>query len=183
MNLKTHTRIFLAAITVCVGLSAPPAQAQLGLQAGFVEAFQPDYMNRDITLFVDFLILEDWQVPTVETLMKDYSDDFKVGCDGLRDEMKGMKDQIINAGDQGAMGVIMLPINKWIQEKARLKQRFVENLRSVLSDEQQERWPKLERAMRREKELPRGLLSGESVDLRQVSRECEVPPDFMLAAK
>ena len=183
MNLKTHTRIFLAAITVCVGLSAQPAQAQLGLQAGFVEAFQPDYMNRDITLFVDFLILEDWQVPTVETLMQDYSDDFKVGCDGLRDEMKGMKDQIINAGDQGAMGVIMLPINKWIQEKARLKQRFVENLRSVLSDEQQERWPKLERAMRREKELPRGLLSGESVDLRQVSRECEVPPDFMLAAK
>ncbi|MCX5664547.1 MAG: hypothetical protein NTY97_07590, partial [Planctomycetota bacterium] len=183
MNLKTHTRIFFAAIAICVGLSAPSAQAQLGLQAGFVEAFQPDYMNRDITLFVDFLVLEDWQVPTVESLMQDYTGDFKVGCDGLRDEMKGMKDQIINAGDQGAMGVIMRPINKWIQEKARMKQRFVENLRSVLSDEQQERWPKLERAMRREKELPRGLLSGESVDLRQVSRESDVPPDFMLAAK
>ena len=61
MNLKTHTRTFLAAIAICVGLSAPPAQAQLGLQAGFIEAFQPDYMNRDITLFVDFLVLEDWQ--------------------------------------------------------------------------------------------------------------------------
>ena len=68
MNLKTHTRTFLAAIAICVGLSAPPAQAQLGLQAGFVEAFQPDFMNRDITLFIDFLVLEDWQVPTVESL-------------------------------------------------------------------------------------------------------------------
>ena len=183
MNLKTNTRTFLAAIAICVGLSAPPAQAQLGLQAGFVEAFQPDYMSRDITLFVDFLVLEEWQVPTVESLMQDYSDDFKVGSDGLRDEMKGMKDQIINAGDQGAMKVIMVPINKWIQEKARLKQRFIENLRSVLSDEQQERWPKLERAMRREKELPRGLLSGESVDLRQISRECDIPPDVMIANK
>lgn len=183
MKLKTHARTFLAAFALCVGLSAPPAQAQLGLQAGFVEAFQPDFMNRDITLFIDFLALEEWQVPTVEKLMDDYADDFKIGSDGLRDEMKGMKEQIINAGDQGAMGVIMGPINKWIQEKARLKQRFVENLRSVLSDEQQERWPKLERAMRREKELPRGLLSGESVDLRQVSRECEVPPDVMIANK
>ena len=183
MTLKKHARTFLAAFAICVGLSAPPAQAQLGLQAGFVEAFQPDFMNRDITLFVDFLALEEWQVPTVESLMQDYSDDFKLGCDGLRDEMKGMKDQIINAGDQGAMAVIMKPINKWIQEKVRLKQRFTENLRSVLSDEQQERWPKLERAMRREKELPRGLLSGESVDLRQVSRECEVPPDVMIANK
>lgn len=183
MKLKTHARTFLAAFALCVGLSAPPAQAQLGLQAGFVEAFQPDFMNRDITLFIDFLVLEEWQVPTVEKLMDDYADDFKIGSDGLRDEMKGMKDQIINAGDQGAMGVIMGPINKWIQEKARLKQRFVENLRSVLSDEQQERWPKLERSMRREKELPRGLLSGESVDLRQVSRECEVPPDVMIANK
>ncbi len=183
MRVKTNARTFLAAFALCVGLSAPVAQAQLGLQAGFVEAFQPDYMNRDITLFVDFLALEEWQVPTVESLMQDYSDDFKLGTDGLRDEMKGMKDQIINAGDKGAMGVIMGPINKWILEKARLKQRFIENLRSVLSDEQQARWPKLERAMRREKELPRGLLSGESVDLRQVSRECEIPPDVMLANK
>ncbi len=183
MKLHSHARIFLATIAICLGLSARPAQAQLGLQAGFVEAFQPDFMNRDIALFVDFLQLEEWQEPTIESLMQDYSGDFKLGCDGLRDEMKAMKDQIINAGDQGAIGIIMVPINKWIQQKARLKQKYIENLRSILSEEQQERWPALERAMRREKELPRGILSGESVDLRQISRDCEVPPDVMTSAK
>ncbi len=182
----THShslRSFFTLASLCVGLSATPSHAQLGLQAGFVEAFQADYLNRDIELFVDFLALEEWQVPTIESLLQDYSGDFRIGVDGLRDEMKGMKDQIISAGDQGAMGVIMAPINKWTQEKARLKQRFIDNLKSILSEEQQARWPQLERAMRREKELPRGLLSGESVDLRLVSRECEVPPDVMFVAK
>ncbi len=183
MNQIFTMRSFIAALIFSASVATTAAHAQLGIQAGFVEAFQPDYLNRDITIFIDFLALEEWQEPTVESLLHDYSGDFKVGVDGLRDQMKGMKDQIISAGDKGAMGVIMGPINKWSQEKARLKQRFIDNIRSVLSDEQQQRWPQLERAMRREKELPRGLLSGESIDLRQISRECEVPPDVMLAAK
>lgn len=173
---------FVAAI---IGLfcCVAPSHAQMGLQAGFVEAFQPDYLKRDMTLFVDYLALEEWQQPTVESLLADYSSDFTVGVDGLRDRMKGMKDQILGAGEQGAIAVIMKPISEWSHEKARLKQRFIDNLRSVLSDEQQARWPQLERAMRREKELPRGVLSGESLDLRQVSRDCEIPPETMLAAK
>ncbi|MSR68995.1 MAG: hypothetical protein EXS17_01415 [Phycisphaerales bacterium] len=160
-----------------------PSHAQMGLQAGFVEAFQPDYLKRDMTLFVDYLGLEEWQQPTVESLLGDYTSDFTVGVDGLRDRMKGLKDQILGAGEQGAIAVIMKPIGEWSHEKARLKQRFIDNLRSVLSDEQQGHWPQLERAMRREKELPRGVLSGESIDLRQVSRDCEIPPETLLAAK
>ncbi|MSQ90094.1 MAG: hypothetical protein EXS01_01695 [Phycisphaerales bacterium] len=175
-------RTFFAAVALLVAISTNSTHAQMGLQAGFVEAFQPDYLNRDVTLFVEFLELEDWQQPTVESLVNDYSGDFKVGVDGLRDQMKNLKDKILSAGEQGAIGVLMVPINQWAQEKRRLKQRFEVNLRSVLSDEQQARWPGLERAMRREKELPRGVLSGESIDLRTVSRESEVPPEVMLAA-
>ncbi len=176
-------RASIVATVATVLCCAFPARAQMGLQAGFVEAFQPDYLKRDMTLFIDHLALEEWQQPTVESLLGDYTADFTVGVDGLRDRMKGMKDQILAAGEQGAIAVIMQPINEWSHEKARLKQRFVDNLRSVLSDEQQGRWPQLERAMRREKELPRGVLGGESLDLRQISRDCEVAPDTMLAAK
>ena len=174
-----------ALVTACLSIfcCASPSHAQMGLQAGFVEAFRPDYLKRDMTLFVDYLALEEWQQPTVESLLSDYTSDFMVGVDGLRDQMKGMKDQILSAGEQGAIAVIMKPISEWSSEKARLKQRFIDNLRSVLSEEQQARWPQLERAMRREKELPQGVLSGESVDLRQISRDTEVPPDLMLAAK
>ncbi len=178
---------FICSITVTaaliIGVVAPPAQAQMGMQAGFVEAFQPDFLNRDMSLFTEYLELEEWQRPIVESLLKDYQADFRVGVDGLRDTMKDMKDQIIAAGDQGAIGVIMGPINVWSVQKAGLKTRFVDNLRSQLSEEQMNHWPDLERAMRREKELPRGVLSGESLNLVQISREAEIPPDVMEAAK
>ncbi len=179
-------RLRAMALSLALGASllAPPsAHAQLGMQAGFVEAFQPDYLHRDMDLFRQYLVLEEWQQAIVESLLKDYLADFKIGTDGLRDTMKNMKDQIIAAGDQGAIGVIMGPIDKWIQEKARLKGRFVENLRSQLSDEQMSHWGELERAMRREKELPRGELSGESVDLILIARSVDVPPEVLASAK
>lgn len=182
--MKTYLsfRSLLTTCALCVGLSMTTAHAQLGQQAGFVEAFQPDFLSRDITLMADILEVEDWQQPTIESLLQDYLADFRLGTDGLRDNMKGMRDQILAAGDNGAMAVIMAPINSWLQEKARLKQRFIDNLQSILSEEQQQRWPRLERAMRRDKELPRGVLGGESIDLRQISRDAEVPPDVLLDA-
>lgn len=148
-----------------------------------MEAFEPDFLNRDMGLFTEYLVLEEWQQPIVESLLKDYLADHKVGVDGLRETLKNMKDTIIAAGDQGAIGVIMGPINAWSVEKARLKERFVDNLRSQLSEEQMSNWPRLERAMRREKELPRGVLSGEAVNLLQVSRDTEIPPEVMDSAK
>ncbi|MSR28540.1 MAG: hypothetical protein EXS03_03060 [Phycisphaerales bacterium] len=176
-------RPLFAVFALVATLTVSESHAQLGMQAGFVEAFQPDYMNRDMTLFADYLELEEWQQPIVESLLKDYLADFRVGVDGLRDTMRNMKDQIIAAGDQGAIGVIMGPINAWTAEKARLKARFIENLRSQLSEGQMNHWTELERAMRREKELPRGLLSGESIDLLLISRESEVPPEVMATVK
>ncbi len=183
MTPLSSIRPLIAAVALALATLAPPAQAQMGMQAGFVEAFQPDYMNRDMSLFTQYLELEEWQVPIVESLLKDYLADFKIGVEGLRDKMKNMKDQIIAAGDQGAIAVIMGPINEWTAEKARLKVRFIDNIRSQLSEAQMERWGALERAMRREKELPRGVLSGESLNLMLISREAEIPPEVIASAK
>lgn len=179
MQLPSLRRLTLCLVLGASVLPTVPAHAQLGMQAGFVEAFQPDFLHRDMDLFRQYLLLEEWQQPIVESLLKDYLADFKIGTDGLRDTMKNMKDQIIAAGDQGAIGVIMGPIDRWIEEKARLKGRFVDNLRSQLSEEQMNHWVDLERAMRREKELPRGELSGEAIDLSLISRTVDVPPEVL----
>jgi len=183
MQLPSLRRLTLCLVLGASVLPTVPAHAQLGMQAGFVEAFQPDFLHRDMDLFRQYLLLEEWQQPIVESLLKDYLADFKIGTDGLRDTMKNMKDQIIAAGDQGAIGVIMGPIDRWIEEKARLKGRFVDNLRSQLSEEQMNHWVDLERAMRREKELPRGELSGEAIDLSLISRTVDVPPEVLASAK
>lgn len=52
--------------------------------------------------------------------------------------------------------------------KANLRQTFVTNAQTTLAAPQLERWPDLDRALRRQKTLSRGRLSGERTDLTQV---------------
>jgi hypothetical protein len=60
---------------------------------------------------------------------------------------------------------VMKPLDAWRVEKAQMKDKFLSDLRNQLGPQQLERWPSFERALRRERMLPAGDLSGESVDL------------------
>lgn len=52
-----------------------------------------------------------------------------------------------------------------VKAKARLRADFVAETQIVLAPEQVERWPALERALTRSRALPKGRISGESIDL------------------
>jgi hypothetical protein len=157
---------------------AANAAPQLGQSAGFTEAFQPDFLARDMDLIVETLELEDWQRTILESLLADYQNDFRIGVDGLKDKLKAKGEEIKAGGDRNAMGVIMGPIGEWTREKVVLRQRFLDNLRGQLSESQAARWDALDRAMLREKELPRGVLSGESLNLIVLAREVTLTPEL-----
>ncbi len=154
------------------------AAPQLGQSAGFTEAFQADFLARDMDLIVETLELEDWQRTILESLLADYQNDFRIGVDGLKDKLKAKGEEIKAGGERNAMGIIMGPIGEWTREKAMLRQRFLDNLRGQLSESQAARWYALERAMLREKELPRGVLSGESLNLIVLARESALTPEL-----
>jgi len=177
-------RFLLAASVAAASLAITPSvHAQLPREAGFGEIFSTDFMPRDMSLFVDFLELEDWQRPVLEALLTDYQSEYRAGEQGLRDKLTAMKDQIAGAGENGALTVLMKPIEDWKVEKEAMKQRFLDDVRGQLSDAQLERWPRLERALRREKQLPQGHLSGEKTDLIIVMRQIDIPLDNRLEAK
>lgn len=161
--------------SACFALPAP-SSAQFGGQAGFADAFQPDFLARDVSLFVEALGLEEWQRPIVETLLSDYQVSFASGVEGVRQRMSGMKDQLNSSDPNEVMRKVMAPIDAWSTEKIRLRDEFIENVRSQLSDMQLERWPRFERAFRREKSLDRGELQGESVNLLLILRELQLDP-------
>jgi hypothetical protein len=177
-------RFLLAAAVAAASLTiAPCANAQLPREAGFNEIFSTDFMPKDMSLFVDFLELEDWQKPVLEALLSDYQAEYRAGEQGLRDKLTTMKDQIAGAGENGALTVLMKPIEEWKAEKESMKQRFLEDVKGQLSDAQLERWPRLERALRREKQLPQGRLSGEKTDLVVVIRQLDVPIEIRTESK
>jgi len=58
--------------------------------------------------------------------------------------------------------------------KAALRQKFVTEAQTQLAGSQIERWPNLERTLRRHKTLPKGRLSGERTDLVRVLKDLKL---------
>ncbi len=70
-------------------------------------------------------------------------------------------------------------IEEFLKAKAKLRATFVADAQSNLAPEQIERWPSLERALTRERSLPKGRISGESTDLEKVLAGQKLPESSM----
>lgn len=173
---RLHATVVTASLLLFAPI-APVAMAQFGGRAGFSEALKPDLLPRDMTMIVETLKLEEWQRPIVQSLLEDYQISFKTGTDALQQTMQD------NARKQkGAMNdvrLLLAPIEAWAPEKERLYEDLMASIKSQLSENQQERWPKFERAVRRSKSLDDSDLAGEGVDLIFVIRQMQLPPDVV----
>lgn len=171
-------RSTLAAAVIAAGLACaatPLASAQVS-RGGMASLFIPDFLPRDLPVFVDALALEEWQRPILETLLDDYKTNFDTAAEGVRSSMGSLKDVAANTSPDKIIELISKPLVSWSDEKKKLRADFLESVRSQLSDVQLESWPRLERALRREKALPNGELSGESLNLVLIAREIDAPP-------
>lgn len=66
-------------------------------------------------------------------------------------------------------------IRDQIQARQAREDSFVADLRALATDAQAERWAGVERAIRRDRSLPRGRLAGERVDLVKIAAELSPP--------
>jgi hypothetical protein len=184
-SFRTSSRLLLGGAVLALSLAVTPAaHAQFGGRASFGEAFQPDILQRDLTLMISTLHLEDWQRPILETLVEDYMTAFNTGVEGVKERMKAAADRAREgggasnaAGRDRILEAVMKEWGAWRTEKRQLFDKFVENLQSQLGPQQRDLWPKFDRALRRERQLPEGELSGESVDLWTVSAQLQLTPN------
>lgn len=179
-----RTRVAVVALAIGSALlPATSAEAQFGGRSGMATMFTPDFMMRDLPVFVDSLALEEWQRPVLEVLLQDYETSFNTAADGVRVKMSSFKDAAAGASADRVIDMISEPLIAWTNEKKKLREEFLTGVRGILGDSQKENWSTLERAIRREKSLPLGELSGESVDLTIVMREVQATPIALDAAR
>jgi hypothetical protein len=173
-------RKLIALLIVAAPLAlSSPAAAQFGGRAAMSEAARPDVLPRDLLLIMDTLQLEEWQRPIMESLIDDYNLSFTTGWQQTIERMK----QVAMTSKGGSAKGLMEPIVAWLPEKQKLFAEFMANVKGQLSEVQQDRFPKLERAMRREKALADSDLAGEGLDLISLARQMEMPADAMAAAQ
>ncbi len=173
--LRSTLLVGFTAIALAFGFT-PTAQAQFGGRSSLANSFVPDFTPRDLVVFIDSLGLEEWQRPVIEVLLDDYTTGFNNGVESVRAEMATLKDKVAGVDANAVMSLITGPMEKWQTQKHVLREDFLTNLKSQLSDQQLEQWPRLERALRREKSLPMAELSGEAVNLFGIVRDLQLAP-------
>lgn len=150
---------------------AAPAPAQFGEAAGIAESMQPEYLSRDVILFVEGLDLDEGQQIILEALFDDYQSEFDAGLETFKQRFDEMRPEL-QVGDEGRiMKMVFAPFRERAAEKQRMGQVFLSQIRAILADEQLEQWPAFERRLRREKTLHKGRLAGESTNLFHVLRD------------
>jgi hypothetical protein len=90
------------------------------------------------------------------------------------------------AGDGGEVSPsirleLLEQLDAWNHESQLLRDAFVSELTALLNQDQQALWPATERKLRRERLLPRGRLSGESLDLLALVGELQLSPSDLAA--
>ena len=95
LDLVRLTRTTLASVILVLGTTLSltnTSDAQYGGRGGMATMFMPDFLARDLPVFVDSLQLEEWQRPILEALLDDYNTNFTTAADGVRASMGQLKD-------------------------------------------------------------------------------------------
>ena len=93
----------------------------------------------------------------------------------LNEQIKALEASSMSAAQlQATFEAAAMEVELWQVEKKRLAQKFVTDVRTVLDEPQQAKWPAFERRLIRERTIGRGKLSGESVNLFALLREVDL---------
>ena len=171
-------RILAAAAALTIGAAiTSPVAAQGGLDA-IPALMRPEYFSRDLLLFIEGLELSDEQQIIVELAFEDYEQDFNAGIESMNKKITAIADQVdeLRDNEDQLLATVLAPIQDWAIEREVLNQQLLENVKVLLDAQQQAKWVAFARRLYREKNLPHGVLAGESVNLFHVTRDLELEP-------
>jgi hypothetical protein len=166
----------LRALAVSITLllaSAALAQGgsmSMGLYGGD-DSFRPDLSSRDLRVIIRVLSLK----PDAEKALMDLF----AGYDGtLQSEGQAVKEYVndhIEKAEAMMDPSLLKPaqerLDKWRERSEQIKKAFLADLKSLLTSDQEARWPVVERELRRMKFVGGGKLCGESIDLVRMTED------------
>lgn len=118
------------------------------------------------------------------TEQREIAESFRDRVEALRAEMA---DFGATTGDDAALRAAMAEIERatleWVREKSGIRDRFLLGVQDLLTPEQAARWLDVERLLRRRRDLPRGVLAGETTDLAVLLEIVDPAPEALVAAE
>lgn len=172
-----------ATAVIAAGLFAGHGQAQQIMiteaRIGGDNSFEPAVSAPQMKRLSHVLSLNETQAALADEFLRDYHSIFREGAEAVRERMSVVQEEARATGDFSVFGEKIGPLlEEWGRERERLERDMIENLRSLLSEEQLESWPIFERERRRMEQLPDSRLGGEDVDVILLTHEVTTGGEF-----
>lgn len=161
-----RSALLVVALVLAVALPAAPAQAQMGMRGMNPAGMQTFITRRGVEDYARILKLDNDQ----KQAALDLAEGNRRAGRTLMKEMEGKVNSIMekarDSGDWQGMQKEMAEMGRETQRRFKeLDKTFFDDLRLLITDEQAENWPKVERARRREQLMRFSMVSGSSVNL------------------
>jgi hypothetical protein len=190
MNRPMLARAVAAAAVLApalVGLTLPvPAAAQTSntirvspaAGGGPFGATQPAVSSTHVARYGDLLGLSDDQRIAVKDMHQSYLNEHATATALMQQKIDDARAEADESGQfEGFIKVVESARKEFSSAVAAARTRFFDDLRLVLSPEQDALWPAVERTSRRVESIGSGALSAESIDLIQLVDDLGAPDD------
>lgn len=168
-GLVRKIRSIIAAGLVSAGImftTVPEARAQFGMMGGMGEGMQVAITKRGLNAYAKILDLDKEQLEAARILLEGNQAAVKALRKEMESKMAAMQEKAQDTGDWTVWQKEWPKIAKELGEKMKATEKgFFDDVKSLLSPDQADRWGSVERYRRREMGLRYSLSSGQSVDL------------------
>lgn len=172
-----HCRMLVLvwAAALFVGGLALPAAAQYGSMSmsllGGANSFKPDLSQRDLKVIIRVLGLKGDSLTALQSLYDGYAGTLAAEGAAVREFVAEVIEKAETMQNVDLLDPARKRIDEWNKRSEQIKKTFLDDLKSLLTREEESRWPIVERELRRIRYVSSGLLSGENVDLVRLTED------------
>ncbi|MBL8964102.1 MAG: hypothetical protein KF787_09970 [Phycisphaeraceae bacterium] len=148
-----------------------------GMRGMMGDLFSSPVTNREIDLFTQVAGLTTDQKEAAKTILEGYQENFRSRSNRVQRDMDRVREKFQETRDPGVWLELRTTMQDFRAQRTQMEEQFFSDFKSLLTPQQVERWPAIERAHRRSRTLGRGMISGERADLIQIMESSAFPVD------
>ncbi|MDX2130672.1 MAG: hypothetical protein SFY69_01310 [Planctomycetota bacterium] len=149
-----------------------------GPGGGMREAWMgPALTARQLERYADLVGLTEDQQVAAEAIVEAYQEQVRQQGETMRQKTEEIRAEWEDTRDPTVWQGMRKVMQDVREERKKLDDGLMEEIKSILEPTQEEKWPAFERAVRRDQGVRRGLMSGERVNLFDLVERVEMAPE------
>lgn len=158
-------------------VSAPAQAQQVRFGRGGPGGMSPEISTRSLDQYAKVLSLDEAQKEAATQLHAGYLESMKQASMEMEESMRSLGDDAEEGDASGMLEKLPEFLRKSGERRGAIQKAFLDDIRTLLTPQQEQAWPRLERLRRREAGMRFGMVSGAGVDMVGLVDSLKLPED------